>query len=339
MAIFFMQISSVTRSAGRRATAAAAYRAGERIRDERSGEMINYGRRRDVLHTEIFLPPQFDGTAVSWARDRQRLWNTAEHAEKRHNARVAREYQLSLPAELDASRRIALSRAFSREIAERYKVAVDLAVHEPREGGDPRNYHAHLLTTTREVTPAGLGAKAGLDIAPVERRRRELPDHRQEYLALRERWATLTNEALREANVEARVDHRSLAAQGIDREPLPRIPLMQLKMEQRGLRSALAERLRAEYRERVQRRLDRSADPAPAQRGAEPGGARSRSEVLAQGSQAPPRAQDVEEIRRQAREAWLRIRPKEADRASLARATRELEPQQPTQEAKDDLAL
>src|SRR6266566_3737933 len=128
-------------------------------------------------------------------------------------------------------------------------------------------------------------ANAGLDIAPVERRRRELPDHRQEYLALRERWATLTNEALREANVEARVDHRSLAAQGIDREPLPRIPLMQLKMEQRGLRSALAERLRAEYRERVQRRLDRSADPAPAQRGAEAGGARSRSEVLAQGSQ------------------------------------------------------
>ena len=108
-----MQISSVTRSAGRRATAAAAYRAGESIRDERSGEVINCGRRRDVLHTEIFLPPQFDGTQVSWARDRQRLWNTAEHAEKRHNARVAREYQLSLPAELDASRRIALSRAFS----------------------------------------------------------------------------------------------------------------------------------------------------------------------------------------------------------------------------------
>ncbi|TLY75214.1 MAG: VirB4 family type IV secretion/conjugal transfer ATPase, partial [Gammaproteobacteria bacterium] len=57
--------------------------------------------------------------------------------------------------------RMANAGDFSREIAERYKVAVDLAVHEPREGGDPRNYHAHLLTTTREVTPAGLGAKAG----------------------------------------------------------------------------------------------------------------------------------------------------------------------------------
>ncbi|TLZ34154.1 MAG: hypothetical protein E6K25_00315, partial [Gammaproteobacteria bacterium] len=211
-------------------------------------------------------------------------------------------------------------------------------VHEPREGGDPRNFHAHLLTTTREVTPAGLGAKAGLDIPPVERRRRELPDHRQEYLALRERWATLTNEALREANVEARVDHRSLAAQGIDREPLPRIPLMQLKMEQRGVRSELAERLRAEYRERVQRRLQRSAGRSP--RESAPGVARERAAQGADREPHPPaQIQDAEEIRRQAREAWLRIRPKEADSASLARATRELESQQPTQEAKDDLAL
>jgi ATP-dependent exoDNAse (exonuclease V) alpha subunit len=339
VAIFFLQISSVARSAGRRATAAAAYRAGERIRDERSGELINYGRRTDVLHTEIFLPQQFDRLAVPWARDRQRLWNTAEHAEKRHNARVAREYQLSLPAELEASRRIALARAFSREVAERYKVAVDLAVHEPREGGDPRNFHAHLLTTTREVTPAGLGAKAGLDIQPLERRRRELPDHRHEYLTLRERWATLVNEALREANIAARVDHRSLAAQGIDREPLPRIPLMQLKMEQRGLRSELAERLRAEYRERVARRLERSVERAALQRGAEVGGALARGEAAPEGSPAPPGVQDVEEIRRQAREAWLRIRPKEAERAAGERATRELESPQATQQAKDDLAL
>jgi len=333
-----MQISSVTRSAGRRATAAAAYRAGERIRDERSGELINYGRRRDVLHAEIFLPRQFDGMALAWARDRQGLWNTAEHAEKRHNARVAREYQLSLPAELDASRRIALARAFSRDIAERYKVAVDLAVHEPREGGDPRNFHAHLLTTTREVTPAGLGARAGLDIQPLERRRRELPDHRHEYLTLRERWATLVNEALREANIVARVDHRSLAAQGIDREPLPRIPLMQLKMEQRGRRSELAERLRAEYRERVERRLERSGDRAPVQRTPAAAHGRTSDEPVPEGSNAPARVQGVEEIRRQAREAWLRLRPKEAERAGAEPTARDREAFQPSQQGEDDLA-
>jgi ATP-dependent exoDNAse (exonuclease V) alpha subunit len=310
--MFHLQISTIGRGTGRRATAAAAYRAGERIRDERSGELHNYGRRRDVLHTEIFLPRQFDASEAAWARNRERLWNAVEHVEKRHNAKVAREYQVTLPSELSAAQRVALARAFSREIAERYKVAVDLAVHEPRPGGDARNFHAHLLTTTREVTPAGLGAKAALEISARERRRRELPDHRQEYVSVRERWATLTNEALRHANVAARIDHRSLAAQGIDREPRPSIPLMHLKMEQRGLRSEVAERLRADYAERVQRRLQHSAETAREQ-GVSTGTATGKARIQPDATPAAL-SDDLEEIRRQAREAWLRLRPKEAER-------------------------
>ena len=305
MAIFRMEISSVARGAGRRATAAAAYRSGERIRDERTGELFNYARRRDVLHAEILLPSHFEGERVAWARNRERLWNTAEHAEKRHNSRVAREYQVTLPAELDAVRRVALARAFSREIADRYRVAVDLAVHEPPAGGDPRNFHAHLLTTTREVTPAGLGAKAGIDMDLRERRRRGLPDHRQEYIRLRERWATLTNDALREANIDARIDHRSLAAQGIDREPRPSIPLMHLKMEQRGLRSQVAEGLRARYRERVARRLERQ----PGREG--PAATLRERQAAPSTAVAAVAGADVEEIRRRAREAWLELRSRE----------------------------
>ncbi len=336
-----MEISSVARSTGRRATAAAAYRAGERIRDERSGELHNYSNRSDVLHAEIFLPTQFDDVAIGWARNRERLWNTAEHAEKRHNSRVAREYQVTLPAELEPSQRLALARAFAREIADRYKVAVDLAVHQPRPDGDPRNFHAHLLTTTREVTPAGLGAKAGLDLAPIDRRRRELPDHRQEYVNVRERWATLANAALREANVAARIDHRSLAAQGIDREPLPAIPLMHLKMEQRGVRSELAERLRAEYRERVQKRQERAAERSEG----EEKGIDKRS-AAAKLSESPAVA-NVEDIRRQAREAWLSLRAKEAQKAAeqfrgqpeSSRSAAREETAQPGVQRQDDLAL
>ena len=331
MAHFYMQISSIARAAGRRATAAAAYRSGERIRDERTGEVINYSRRRDVLHTEVFLPSQFDGMPVPWARNRERLWNAAEHAEKRHSARVAREYQVTLPVELDAARRVALARAFAHEIAERYKVAVDLAVHEPRVDGDGRNFHAHLLTTTREVTPAGLGAKVGLDMHPQERRRHALTDHRQEFINVRERWATLTNEALREANIDARIDHRSLAAQGIDREPAPAIPLMHLKMERRGLQSEFAERLRAEYRDRVARRLENAATrDAPV---TVPG---DKSAAVRTAGLSDPIA-DAEEVRRRAREAWLQLRagqPTQADErdardheAAASRASR------------DDLAL
>lgn len=335
MAIFWLRISSIQRSVGRRATASAAYRAGERIRDERSGEVYNHTRRRDVLHTEIFLPRQFDGMAMPWARNRERLWNAVEHVEKRHNSRVARELQVTLPAELDPTQRVALARSFARQIADRYKVAIDLAVHAPRPGSDPRHFHAHLLMTTREVTPAGLGAKAGLDMQARERRRRELPDHRHEFVNVRERWAILTNQALREANIDARIDHRSLAAQGIDREPLPYIPLMHLKMEQRGMPSPLAERLRAEYRERVQRRLERAA-----LRAEQPVTGRSRA------SQAAPAdlpQLDLETVRRQAREAWLLLRSKEADSgAAAARGERPAhEPDALKEETRspDDLAL
>jgi len=320
-----MQISSVSRASGRRATAAAAYRAGERLRDERSGELHNYSRRRDVAHAEIFLPSQFDG-AAAWARQRERLWNTAEHAEKRYHARVAREYQLTLPAELDATQRLLLARSFSQELAERYRVAVDLAVHEPRPGGDPRNFHAHLLTTTREVTPTGLGAKTGLDLTPRERRRRELPDHRSEYLTLRERWATLTNEALRAANLEARVDHRSLAAQGVSREPQPAIPLMHLKMEQRGVRSEVAERLRAAYRLRVQQREQLEHSQA------------TLSPVLS-GDAAATTKLDVDTIRRQAREAWLQMRTQERLQNTSQLSERTAREENNELPRRDDLAL
>lgn len=340
--MFRIQITSMARSAGRRATVAAAYRAGERIRDERSGELHNYGRRRDVVHAEILLPSQFDGASISWARNRERLWNTAEHAEKRYNARVAREYQVNLPVELDAAQRLSLARAFSREIAERYKVAVDLAVHDPRPDGDPRNFHAHLLTTTREVTPTGLGAKAGLDMQPKERRRRDLPDHRQEFVNVRERWAALTNEALQAANVAARVDHRSLAAQGADREPLPNIPIMHLKMEQRGVHSQLADKLRADYRERVQRRHDRDLTNRASENVAAAADAANR----AVSSTTFTPSKDVEEIRRQAREAWLQLRSKQVERVEpKARdqhqesTSQAQEPEAIQREHQDDLAL
>jgi len=340
MAIFRIQINSIARSAGRRATAAAAYRSGERIRDERSGELQNFSRRRDVAHSEIFLPSQFDGLSIPWARNREKLWNTVEHAEKRHNARVAREYQVTLPFELDAAQRLSLARMFSREIAERYKVAVDLAVHDPRPDGDPRNFHAHLLTTTREVTPTGLGAKTGLDMQARERRRRDLPDHRNEFVNIRERWATLTNEALQAANVAARVDHRSLAAQGIDREPLPNIPIMHLKLEQRGLQSQLAEKLRQDYRERVQRREERALAIHSAQNAATESASRGAAVVKS------TTGTDVETIRRQAREAWLQLRSRQTDRSeSVAPEERQKDASQAREveavqrERQDDLAL
>jgi hypothetical protein len=284
MAIFRLDIQSLGRTAGRRATSAAAYRAGERIHDERTGRTYDHTRRTDVLDKEIVLPAAWRGSEPAWSRDRATLWNLAEATETRSNSRVAREYQVSLPSELSAQQRLDLTRRFSRELADRYNVAVDMTIHAPREGGDPRAHHAHLLTTTREVTAQGLGAKSNMERSNSERLRRGLLDSSDEFKAVRARWAELTNEALREANIEARVDHRSLAAQGIDREPGPSIPHRFLAMERQGIRTTIATQIRENYRQRLEARAARATEATPR------------------------KGMSLENIRREAAQSWLRYR-------------------------------
>jgi ATP-dependent exoDNAse (exonuclease V) alpha subunit len=244
---------------------AAAYRAGERIRDERTGKTYDHSDRQDVLHKEILLPSQFAADDMAWARDRANLWNAAEGAEDRKNARVAREYLVALPVELSAAARIGLVSGFSRELAERYGFAVDVAIHAPRDfpGSDPRNFHAHLLATTREVTLTGLGAKTTLEWNDAKRREAGMGPAVGELLHVRERWAIAANTALEQAQVASRVDHRTLRAQGIDREPGPHIPRAAFEMERLGIYSVVAERIRAEHQARVDARLARAAETTP----------------------------------------------------------------------------
>lgn len=269
MAIFRLDIKSLGRSAGRSATSSAAYRAGERISDERTGRVHDHQERQDVLAKEIVLPAALRGSEPAWSKDRATLWNLAEAAETRSNSRVAREYQVSLPSELSAEQRLGLTQRFARELADRYNVAVDMTIHAPREGGDPRAHHAHLLTTTREVTAQGLGAKASIELGNSARLRRGLLNSSDEYKAVRARWAELTNETLREAHVDARVDHRSLAAQGIDREPGPSIPHRFFAMERQGIRTTVAEQIRENYRRRVEARTAREQAPTHGKKGLE----------------------------------------------------------------------
>lgn len=303
MAVYFLNLKTFGRSGGSSAVSAAAYRAGERIHDERTGRTYDHRDRQGVLHTEIFLPRSLDDGEMSWARNRAQLWNAAESAETRINARVAREYLVALPVELDPAQRLALVRGFSRELTERYRFALDLAVHAPRDfpGSDPRNFHAHLLATTREITAQGLAAKTSLELNDAKRHALGLAPVIHELLYVRERWATVTNEALRDAHIDARVDHRTLAAQGIDREPYPHIPRAAFEMERQGYRSAQAERLREDYHARIEARLQRAATAATA-----------AASVMSPPEPGKPKT--LEEIRRQAREDWLLFR-QEASKA------------------------
>lgn len=207
MAIYHLSIKPISRSAGRSATAAAAYRAGVEIADERTGEVHDYRRKGGVESADIVLP---DG-APEWATNRGALWNAAEKAEKRKDACVAREYEVALPAELSPAERRRLALDFAQEMANREGCAVDVAIHAPGKEGDDRNHHAHILRTTRKVAIDGLGAK--LDTEKAGRKRVD------DLEAVRARWAELTNERLRENGIEARVDHRSHAERGIETAP------------------------------------------------------------------------------------------------------------------------
>lgn len=305
MAIFFFHITSVGRAAGRTATAAAAYRAGERLRDERTGTLYNYENRRDVLFKEITLPSRIPATEATWARDRATLWNSAERAEPRRNSRVAREYMLAIPSELSAQQRVGLTRALARDLSDRYNAAVDAAIHAPRARGDQRNYHAHFLTTTREVTATGLGAKTGLDMHNDTRRRLGLGNQYTEFLALREHTATRVNEALAAAQLSVRVAQRSLGTEATERESRPRLPWGAYLAEKRGLHSDIADRVRDRYRARIQARAQ-----------------------LAQKSEVPAQPLSLNELQRQARENWLQLR---AAAQAQAQSQSQSQTQAPTQ--------
>jgi hypothetical protein len=201
MAIYHVSLKTFSRSLGHTATAAAAYRAGRRLHDHRTGLTHDYRPRKGVASVVVLAPDD----APAWATDLEALWNAAEASESRINARVARELEIALPAELDTEQRRALAAAVAQELVDRYGVAVTVAIHEPSETGDARNFHAHLLMTTRSMTPDGLGHKV-----------RILDDQKSgpiEVVSLRERVADLTNDFLARAGLTDRVDHRSLVDQ------------------------------------------------------------------------------------------------------------------------------
>jgi len=204
MAIYHLSVKTVSRSAGRSATAAAAYRSAERIEDKRLGLVHDYSKKRGVEHSEIFLPKD----APVEFLDRSFLWNQAETSETRKNSTVAREFEIALPAELSKHDAIGLAKSFAQELVAKYRFAADVSVHSASRGGSDKNRHAHILCTTRSLDEKGFGAKTrSLD----ERTSGEVD-------WIREKWAVMQNQALEKAGVKSRVSAKSLEAQGIDRE-------------------------------------------------------------------------------------------------------------------------
>lgn len=241
--MFHLSVKPISRSAGRSATAAAAYRAGVEIADERTGELHDYTRKRDIVHSEIIVPPG----APAWSEDRASLWNAAETAEKRKDARVARDYEVAIPKELTPKQGVELVRDFSQDLADRYGVAVDFNVHrdDPRKwDGSKKGYqgfHAHILTSTRKLGPGGFGDKADPELSDTKRKSLGLGDGASEVAKVRERWEVVANRHLERASQTQRIDRRSLKDQGIDREPTIHLGPYATGLERRGIKSDFGE--------------------------------------------------------------------------------------------------
>ncbi|MBY5847758.1 Ti-type conjugative transfer relaxase TraA [Rhizobium leguminosarum] len=231
MAIYHLSMKPIARSGGRSAVASAAYRAAERLTNERDGLTHDFSNRTGVEHAEIVLPA---GSSAYWAMKRSALWNAAERAEKRSDARIAREFEIALPHELTSDQRLALTRAFAEDLANRYGAAVDFAIHRPGEGSDIRNSHAHLMMTTRQVRETGLGDKTLLERENRWLLANHLPPSQLQLKDLRQAWEHLANRHLAMAGHDIRIDHRSHLEAGLTIAPTEHVGVHATQIDRQG---------------------------------------------------------------------------------------------------------
>ena len=237
MAIYHLHVKVIGRKSGSSAVASAAYRSGSRLRDERLDRSHDFSAKRRVVHSEVMLP---ENAPEAWS-DRERLWNDVEAFEVRKDAQLAREVEFAIPREMTQAQGIELARDFVRgEFVDRGMIA-DLNVHwDMAEDGIPKP-HAHVMLTMRAVDENGFGQKV-----------RDW--NRTEMVARwRERWAELANERLAELDIDARIDHRSLEAQGIALEPQSQIGAPAKRIENWIIESEGTEADRAEMHREIAR--------------------------------------------------------------------------------------
>ena len=249
MAIFIASTKSISRSNGQSAVASASYRAGVELEDKRYGKTHDYSKKHGVMSADIIFP-----TALAAANadiDRSDLWNKAEAAEKRKDARVAREWLVNLPYELNEQERKELAHSFAQTLADRYGTIADCAIHQPTQkeidrGADPRNFHAHIMFTTRTAALDDnneiiLTDKASIELSDNKRRSLGMARVSHEITDVRQIWEHIANEKLAEHDHKL-IDSRSYAAQGIDIEPQLKMGSVATKLErdkyERELRKA-----------------------------------------------------------------------------------------------------
>jgi ATP-dependent exoDNAse (exonuclease V) alpha subunit len=220
---YHLSVKIISRGKGQAATASAAYRSGEKITDEQLGKTFDYTRKQSIYQAELIAPDN----APDWMKNRSQLWNAIEKKEKRFDAQLAREIELSIPKELTHQQKTELVRKFvKQEFVSRGMIA-DITYHN-FTGQDSHNPHAHILLTMRKIKGDNFGDKC------LEWNRKELLKQ------WRSAWANHNNRALQQAGLDMQVDHRSFKERGIeDRAPINesmQVAQMRKKAEKHPLR-------------------------------------------------------------------------------------------------------
>lgn len=220
MAIFHLSTKPISRSSGRSSTASAAYRAACKIEDKRTGLTHDYSKKQGVVFSQCIVADKYHEIIEF---DRSELWNIAEKAEKRKDARTAREIIINLPHELNDEIRKTMVYDFALYLINEYDVAVDYSIHRPDLQGDQRNHHCHIMMTTRAATYENKGIqlsnKTRLELSNTKLNELNLPKSQTQIKDIRERWAFTANTYLKIAKSNERIDHRSFAERGIDKKP------------------------------------------------------------------------------------------------------------------------
>lgn len=220
MAIYHLSVQTISRGQGKSCVAAAAYRAGEKLNDERQGLNHDYTKKQQI-ESEIIAP----SNAPSWVNDREKLWNEVDRAETRCNSRTAREINIALPLELSKEQQKELVRDYVKESFVDKGMVADVCFHF----NDENNPHCHVMLTTREIDQEGFTKK-----------NREW-DKKEKVEEWREQWANHSNKALEKANCQERIDHRSYKEQGIDQVPTIHLGKTSSEMQKKGIDNPRAE--------------------------------------------------------------------------------------------------
>ncbi|MCL2637976.1 MAG: MobA/MobL family protein, partial [Oscillospiraceae bacterium] len=244
--IYHLSIKIISRGKGKSAVAAAAYRAGEKITNEREGITHDYSRKRGIVHTEIMLPehapPEYSDRAV--------LWNAIEKIEKASNSQLAREIELALPKELTAEQNKNLVAEYCKKHFVNNGMVADIAIHDTGNG----NPHAHVMLTMRPFNEDRTWGDKQRKVYLLDENGEKIYDpKKRQYKCTkqettdwndrananywREQWADEVNAVLERENRTERIDHRSHKERGLDEQPTVHLGVAASQMEKKGIRT------------------------------------------------------------------------------------------------------